>query len=196
MAMSEGKMATKKTRTPVTTRRGDGGYTSLWGGEEVAKYDGLPTAYGTVDEATAVLAVARTGTAHAEIRGELEHLQEDLFRLMSELASGSAHSGEVAMTAEHVRAVELRVERVRDACDLPQFFTIAATPNSAVLDLARTVIRRAEREVARLLHEGVISNPDTLRYLNRASDLAFVLSRYEEKLDGVPFQTISKKDLD
>jgi len=58
------------------------------------------------------------------------------------------------------------------------------------------VIRRAEREVARLLHEGVISNPDTLRYLNRASDLAFVLSRYEEKLDGVPYQTISKKDLD
>ena len=189
-------MAGKKTRTPVTTRRGDGGYTSLWGGEEVAKYDGLPTAYGTVDEATAVLAMARLGTAHDEVRTELEQLQEDLFRLMSELASGSAHSGEIAMNADHVSAVEARIVRVRDACDLPQFFTIAATRNSAVLDLARTVIRRAEREVARLLHEGVIANPDTLRYLNRASDLAFVLSRYEEKLDGVPYQTISKKDLD
>lgn len=189
-------MGSKKSRTPVTTRRGDGGYTSLWGGEEVAKYDGLPTAYGTVDEATSVLAMARTATAHAVIREELEHLQEDLFRLMSELASGSAHSGEIAMTAAHVSDIEARIVRVRDACDLPQFFTIAATRNSATLDLARTVIRRAEREVARLLHEGVITNADTLRYLNRASDLAFVLSRYEEKLDGVPYQTISKKDLD
>ncbi|MFN2464013.1 MAG: cob(I)yrinic acid a,c-diamide adenosyltransferase [Candidatus Dormibacteria bacterium] len=185
----------KKTRTPVTTRRGDGGFTSLWGGEEVAKYDGLPTAYGTVDEATALLGLARTSTRHERVRTELEQLQADLFRLMSELASGSAHSGEIAMNTVHVAAVEARIVSIRDACDLPEFFTVAATPNSAALDIARTVIRRAEREVARLLHEGAISNGDTLRYLNRASDLVFVLSRYEEKLDGVEYQTISRQDL-
>jgi len=168
----------------------------LWGGEEVAKYDGLPSAYGTVDEATAVLAIARNASGHPEVRAEIEVLQGDLFRLMSELASGSAHSGEISIDASHVSALEARIVAVRDACELPQFFTIAATRNSAVLDLARTVIRRAEREVARLLHQGTISNADTLRYLNRASDLAFVLSRWEEKLDGVPYQTISKADLD
>jgi cob(I)alamin adenosyltransferase len=190
-------MATpKKTRTPVTTRRGDGGYTSLWGGEEVAKYDGRPTAFGTIDEATAALGLARTGTHHDEVRAEVLRLQNDLFRLMSELASGSAHSGEIAVTTDQVAAIEARIVRVRDACELPEMFVIAATPTSAALDLARTIIRRAEREVARLLHENVISNPETLRYLNRASDLAFVLSRWEEKLDGVPYQTISKGDLD
>ncbi|MEA2683573.1 MAG: cob(I)alamin adenosyltransferase [Chloroflexota bacterium] len=189
-------MATKKSRTPVTTRRGDGGYTSLWGGEEVAKYDGRPSAYGTLDEATAVLGMARTVTRHEEVRKEILRLQNDLFRLMSELASGSAHRGEIAVTAEQVAEIESRIGRVRDACDLPEMFTIAATSTSAALDLARTVIRRAEREVARLMHDRVISNPETLRYLNRASDLAFVLSRWEEKLDGVPYQTISKKDLD
>jgi len=95
-----------------------------------------------------------------------------------------------------VADIEERIVRVRDVCELPEMFVIAATGNSATLDLARTVIRRAEREVARLLHEKVISNPETLRYLNRASDLAFVLSRWEEKLDGVPYQTIGKQDLD
>jgi cob(I)alamin adenosyltransferase len=188
-------MATRKTRTPVTTRRGDGGYTSLWGGEEVAKYDPLPNAFGVIDEATAILGMARTATAHREVRQELLRLQNDLFRLMSELASGSAHSGEIAVTTAQVAEIEARIVRVRDACDLPEFFTIAATRNSAVLDLARTVIRRAEREVARLVHEGVVANVEALRYLNRASDLAFVLARYEEKLDGVPYQTISKADL-
>ena len=189
-------MPTRKSRTPITTRRGDRGYTSLWGGDEVPKYDGRPTAYGTVDEATAVLGMARTSTRHDAVRRELVRLQNDMFRLMSELASGSAHSGEIAVTAQQVGDIEARIVRVRDECDLPEFFTISATANSAVLDLARTVVRRAEREVARLVHDGVIDNPETLRYLNRASDLVFVLARWEEKLDGVPYQTISKKDLE
>jgi cob(I)alamin adenosyltransferase len=194
--MSNKPVSKRKTRTPVTTRRGDGGYTSLWGGEEVPKYDGRPAAYGTVDEATAVLGMARTVTRHEPIRLELLRLQNAMFRLMSELAAGRAHTAEIAMTAEHVAEIEGRIAVIRDACELPEYFTIAATANSAVLDLARTVIRRAEREVARLLHEGVVGNPETLRYLNRASDLAFVLARWEEKLDGVPYRTISKQDLE
>jgi len=186
----------KKSRTPVTTRRGDGGYTSLWGGEEVAKYDPRPEAYGTIDEATAVIGQARAQTRHPELRRELLRLQNDLFRLMSELASGAAHGGEMATTEAHVAAMDTRIVRVRDALDLPEMFTISATPTSAVIDVARTVIRRAERGVARMLHEGVIANGETLRYLNRASDLAFVLARWEEKLDGVPYMTISAADLD
>jgi cob(I)alamin adenosyltransferase len=73
---------------------------------------------------------------------------------------------------------------------------ISATVNSATLDVARTVIRRAERIVARLLHEGVVENGALLRYLNRASDMAFLLARLEEQLDGVPYLTISAGDLD
>lgn len=184
------------TRTPVTTRRGDGGYTSLWGGDEVPKYDPRPDAYGTVEEATAFLGMARLATRHAEVRRELTALHLELYRVMTDLASGKAHQGELAVTAEHVLAIEGRVERIRDACELPALFVVPATPNSAVLDVARTVIRRAERLVARLVHEQVIGNGDVLRFLNRASDLVFVVARWEEKLDGVPYQTISARDLE
>jgi cob(I)alamin adenosyltransferase len=193
-------MATKKTRTPVTTRRGDGGYTSLWGGDEVPKYDPRPEAFGTIDEASAVLGQARTQTRHAEIRKQVLRLQNDLFRLMSELAAGTARpgaqAGDYAIGPDNVLDIESRITRVRDACELPEMFTISATPTSAVLDVARTVIRRAERLVVRMLHEDLIENADTVRFLNRASDLAFVLARYEEKLDGIPYQTISARDLE
>ena len=162
----------------------------------MAKYDIRPDSYGTVDEATALLGLARVSTRHDAVRRQLLRLQNDLFRLMSELAAGSARTGEITLGAAQVKDIEARIVEVRDACDLPEMFTVSATPNSAVLDVARTVIRRAERLVARMLHEGVIDNQDALRFLNRASDLAFVLARYEEKLDGVPYQTISAADLE
>ena len=123
-------------------------------------------------------------------------LQNDLFRLMSELAAGKAKAGLQGVTADLVEEIEGRIVEVRDRCDLPEMFVISATNTAATLDVARAVIRRAERVVARLLHEGVIQNAETLRYLNRASDLAFVLARMEEKLDGVPYRTISAADLE
>ncbi len=189
-------MAQKKTRTPVTTRRGDGGYTSLWGGDEVPKYDPRPEAYGTLDEAGAFVGLARAQTRHSEVRKEALRLQNDLFRLMTELASGGVKAGEYSIGVDNISDIEARITRVREACDLPEMFTISATPTSAVFDVARTVIRRGERLVVRMLHDGLIDNPETVRFLNRASDLAFVLARYEEKLDGVPYQTISSKDLE
>lgn len=186
----------KRTRTPVTTRRGDGGYTSLWGGEEVAKYDPRPEAYGTLDEATAILGQARTQTRHHAVQEELLSLQRDLFRMMSVLAAGSARTDAVTFGEAQVQDIEARIVRIRDTLDLPAMFVIAATPNSATIDVARTVIRRAERTVARMVHEGVIDNRDTLRFLNRASDLAFVLARLEERSDGVPYLTIGAGDLE
>jgi cob(I)alamin adenosyltransferase len=186
----------KKSRTPVTTRRGDRGYTSLWGGEEVPKYDLRPEAYGTIDEATAILGQARIMSAHPEVRKQTLHLQRDLFRLMAELAAGRGKAGEQTLDAETVADIESRIVEIRDRLDLPEMFVISATLTSAVLDTARAVIRRAERVLARLLHEGIVENPETLRYLNRGSDLVFVLARLEEKLDGVPYLTISAADLE
>jgi cob(I)alamin adenosyltransferase len=185
----------KKTRTPITTRRGDGGYTSLWGGDEVPKYDPRPEAYGTLDEASAILGQARTGTRHDKVRKEVLRLQNDIFRLMSELASGRAKAGDVSVGGDQVADIEQRIGAIRELCQLPEMFVISATPNSATLDVARTVIRRAERIVARLVHEGVVTNGDLLPYLNRASDLAFLLARLEEQLSGVPYLTISADDL-
>jgi cob(I)alamin adenosyltransferase len=188
-------MAKRKTRTPVTTRRGDGGYTSLYGGDEVPKYDPRPEAYGTIDEASAVLGQARAATRHDLVRRQILTLQNDLFRMMAELASGKARAGEFQVTDDEVTRIDGRIEEVRDQVVLPEAFVISATPNSATLDVARTVIRRAERGVAKMLHDGTVSNGALLRYLNRASDLAFLLARLEEKLDGVPYMTISAGDL-
>jgi cob(I)alamin adenosyltransferase len=188
-------MSAPKRRAVVTTRRGDGGYTSLWGGDEVPKYDLRPEAFGTLDEACMVLSLARVRTRHDDVRRHLLRLHNDLYRLMAELASGHAHGGEVQVDAALVLELEARVVEVRERCELPERFTIPATETSAIVDLARTVIRRAERGVARLLHEGLVRNPETLRFLNRASDLAFLLARLEERLDGVPYQTISREDL-
>jgi cob(I)alamin adenosyltransferase len=189
-------MPVKKTRTPITTRRGDKGYTSLWGGDEVPKYDPRPEAYGTLDEASAVLGQARLVTRHKSVRKEILRLQNDLYRMMSELAAGQAKTGEIEVSDEQVAGIEQRMTVIRERCALPEMFVISATVNSATLDVARTVIRRAERIVARLLHEGVVENGALLRYLNRASDMAFLLARLEEQLDGVPYLTISAGDLD
>jgi len=189
-------MASDSKKTPITTRRGDGGYTSLWGGAEVPKYDLRPETYGAIDEATAVLGMARTMTQHEALRNHVVDLQRDLFRVMSELAAGRPMEGVNPVDAALVRDIEARIAAVRDTLDLPASFTVAATTNGAVLDMARTVIRRAERSCARMLHEGVIANQDVLRYLNRASDLAFVLARLDEKLSGVPYETISAADIE
>src|SRR5437660_428432 len=138
-----------KTRTPVTTRRGDGGYTSLWGGEEVAKYDLRPEAYGSIDEAAAVLGQARTATRHEPVRQHILLLQKDLFRLTSELAAGSSMAGQYQITADNVADIEERTAEVRDASDLPDNFVLAAPQVSATLRVARTGIRRAAGGVAR-----------------------------------------------
>ncbi|HEV3235296.1 MAG TPA: cob(I)yrinic acid a,c-diamide adenosyltransferase [Candidatus Dormibacteraeota bacterium] len=190
------EMPPNKTRTPITTRRGDKGYTSLWGGDEVPKYDPRPEAYGTIDEASAVLGQARVVTQHERVRKEILRLQNDLFRMMAELAAGEAKTGEITVTDEQVADIEARMESIRNATALPEMFVISATLNSATLDVARTIIRRAERVVARMVHEGIIDNGALLRYLNRASDMAFLLARFEEELDGVPYLTIGAEDLE
>src|SRR5258708_36435894 len=127
--------ARKKTRPPETTGRGYGGYTSLWGGDEVPKYDPRVEATGILDEAGALVGQARTMTQHAIVRKETLRLQNDLYRLMSEISAGEAHTGEFSINAGNVTDIEARIERIRDAAELPAMFTISATPTAAVLDV-------------------------------------------------------------
>ena len=162
----------------------------------MAKYDIRPETVGTIDEATAALGMVRTLTQHHPVGNHVLQLQRDLFRLMSELSAGRPMEGIKPADTRMVEEIEGRIAAVRDTLDLPASFVIAATPNAAILDLARTIIRRAERSCARMLHDGVIQNQDVLRYLNRASDLAFVLARMEEKMSGVAYQTIGAADVE
>src|SRR5215469_16697193 len=156
----------------VTTGTGDAGYTSLLGEQRVPKYDARPETFGTVDEATSALGLARAATRDARAREIISRMQQDLYVLMAELATPPENLQAVGMriTAEHVAWLESIEEELKATVVIPNKFIIPGdTLDGAALDLARTVIRRAERLAVRLLHEGVTQNGDLLRYLNRLS---------------------------
>lgn len=171
----------------VTTGTGDSGYTSLLGNQRVAKYDPLPDTFGTIDEATSALGLARASTHDEVVKETLLHVQGDLYLMMGELATPPEHQVKMKlhMTADHVSWIEAHEEALKAEVEIPNLFVIPGDSlEGATLDVARTVIRRAERMVARLLHEKVINNGEVLRYLNRLSDLVFILARYLEAKAG------------
>jgi len=179
----------------VTTGTGDAGYTSLLGEQRVPKYDPRPDTFGTVDEATSALGLARAATADPKVKDIILRMQRDLYVLMAELATPPENQAAVGMrvTAEHVAQLEATEERLKAEVEIPNKFIIPGdSPDGAALDLARTIIRRAERMAARLLHEGVIGNGEVVRYLNRLSDVVFILARYLEAKQGGSTQASRK----
>jgi len=171
----------------VTTGTGDTGYTSLLGNQRVPKYDARPDTYGTVDEATSALGLARAACTDQRVCEVILHMQRDLYVLMAELATPAENLEAVGMRMmpEQVGWLETTENELKAEVEIPNKFVIPGdSPDGAALDLARTIIRRAERMTAKLLHEGVISNVETVRYLNRLSDLLFVLARFEEGRAG------------
>jgi cob(I)alamin adenosyltransferase len=167
----------------VTTGTGDTGYTGLLGEQRVPKYDVRPDTFGTVDEATSALGLARATTSDARVKEIIYKIQQELYLLMGELATPPENYEKMGlhMTSEHVRGLEQIEEALKQEVEIPNKFIIPGdTPDGAALDLARTIIRRAERMAVRLLHDGVIENGEVVRYLNRLSDLIFILARYRE----------------
>jgi cob(I)alamin adenosyltransferase len=174
--------------TRVYTRRGDHGETDLVGGPRVAKDSPRIDAYGTVDELNAALGVARAVNA-AEIKRALAcasldriltRLQNELFDLGGELATPASEfrPGMFRVGAAEVKALETTMDECqKDLAPLKSFVLPGGGRVSAFLHVARTVCRRAERDVLRLMrHEDIGDQP--LAYLNRLSDLLFVLSRW------------------
>ena len=167
----------------VTTGTGDTGYTGLLGEQRVPKYDPRPDTFGTVDEATSALGLARAVAKDQHVKDIIYRIQQELYLLMGELATPPEHYEKMGlrMTIEHVKHLEQVEEQLKQEVEIPNKFIIPGdTLDGAALDLARTIIRRAERKAARLLHEGVIQNNEVVRYLNRLSDLVFILARYIE----------------
>ena len=167
----------------VTTGTGDAGYTGLLGSERVAKYDPRPDTFGTVDEATSALGLARATTQDTKVKEIIYRIQNELYLLMGELATTPENYEKMGlrMTADHVQWLEQVEESIKQEVEIPNKFIIPGdTLDGAALDLARTIIRRAERMAVKLLHDGVIQNGEVIRYLNRLSDLVFILARYIE----------------
>lgn len=174
--------------TRIYTRKGDDGTTSLWYGGRVAKTDARTEAYGSIDEAGAALGVARSlcGPDDAELAADILRLQRELFVAGAELATAPQaedrlDQGISRIDDDMVAALEPIIDRYMDRIDLPPKFVIAGgTTLSAQLDTARTVIRRAERRVVALMQEGQLASEAVMRYLNRASDLVFAMSRFAD----------------
>ena len=166
----------------IYTKRGDDGTTGLLYGGRVPKSDPATEAYGTVDEAVAELGLARA-QATGELAGHLLRIQRDLFVVGADLATNPDDrrklQPEVSLvTTGMVDRLEGLIDDEVDRHPLPQEFIVpGANPLSAAIDVARVTVRRAERRAVALGESGREVNPEALRYLNRLSDLLFVLAR-------------------
>ena len=161
----------------IYTRRGDDGSTGLFGGPRVRKDDLRVSAYGDIDELNSALGVAREELPEGDLRSLLDELQSELFTLGAQLATPDAQ----AAPKEVPRIVQANVDRLEREIDrltaglppMKNFILPGGSRAGAALHLCRTVCRRAERRA--LAVEG--ANPEVVRYLNRLSDLLFILSR-------------------
>lgn len=167
----------------VYTRTGDDGTTGLFHGGRVSKAEAIVDAYGAVDETTAALGVARAACEDAALAAEILDLQRELFVLGADLAThperrAKLEDGVSRVTAAMVSDLERRIDAELEARPLrPVFLVPGANPTEAALDLARTIARRAERLTIAAADGGAPVSADARRYLNRLSDLLFVLAR-------------------
>jgi cob(I)alamin adenosyltransferase len=171
----------KFDRVKIYTRKGDDGTTGLLYGGRVRKDDALPRAYGAVDEAQAFIGLARAETSDRELDTLLVRICHDLYVCMAELATLPENRDKLArrVTPELVAELEPLIDDVMERFPMPTDFVIpGATRVSALLDVARTVVRRAERESI-----GVTGDTHAVAYLNRLSDLLWALARWQDGTD-------------
>jgi cob(I)alamin adenosyltransferase len=174
----------------IYTRKGDAGTTGLlYGGDRVSKADARTEAYGTTDEAVSALGLARAALGPATDRTEatlsdlIERLQRELFVVGAELATHLDRrprltDGATRVTADMVASLEGEIDAIEAGHEMPAEFVIPGeTPAGAALDLARTIVRRAERRSVALAEAGGLPESQVVPYLNRLADLLFVMAR-------------------
>ncbi len=174
--------------------KGDDGYTGLLGEGRVPKHHPLPDAYGILDEASAALGLARAFCESQQAAQALRQAQRDLYQIMAELAAEPA-GREPFRLLDPTRVVwlEEQIALLGEAMEMPEGFVLGGDSRAgACLDLARTIVRRAERAMAALLHDGQIERPHLLAYVNRLSSLCFVLALHEDRLAGVERPSMAK----
>ncbi len=170
----------KKRITKVYTRTGDKGQTSLVGGSRVSKASARVEAYGEVDELNSVLGIARVEAQDIEIKELIKEIQNDLFIIGADLAS-PPEVKVPRISKEKISELEKIIDNfLQELEPLKEFILPSGRAGGPYLHLARTVSRRAERRIVRLAKEEKI-NENILAYINRLSDLLFVMARIENK---------------
>lgn len=167
----------------IYTGTGDDGTTGLLYGGRISKSDPAAEAYGATDETVAQIGLARSLTEDAALKEVLLELQRDLFVVGADLATNPDQRAKLKpevslVTTDMVERLERVIDDTVAVHPLPNEFIVpGASPVSAALDVARTLCRRAERRAVALGEQSGAVNPDAIRYLNRLSDLLFVLAR-------------------
>mgnify|MGYP001269339772 FL=1 len=180
-------MSSSSYRKKVYTKFGDKGETSLLYGGRVSKNSVNTEAYGITDEAVSAMGLARSLSDNQKIKDILRDLQRELFTIAAELATDP---GKYDLFKEHFAPVtQIMVDKLEEIIDsleeefeMPKVFVLpGGSPASSAIDMARTIIRTAERRVVAVAESGLLTNELILSYLNRMGDLLFVLARYQDR---------------
>ena len=174
-------------RKRVYTKFGDAGETSLLYGGRISKNSPNTEAYGITDEAVSVMGLARAFTSDPKVNDLLRQLQRELFTIAAELATDpdkyelfQQHFKPV--TEEIVQSLETSIDSLEEGFEMPNVFILpGGSQASSAIDLARCVIRTAERRVVAMAEQDGLTNGLIMTYLNRLGDLLFVLARYEDR---------------
>ena len=171
----------------IYTRTGDTGGTRLLFGGRVSKTDPRCEAYGDTDLAVSAMGLARALSQEPRVKEILLRVQREMFTVGAELATDADSYQNLVdnfavVTPEMVPALESLIDELDAQMELPSAFIVpGASPASGALDLARSALRAGERRVVALQEQGLLANPEVLRYLNRLSDLLFMLARFEDR---------------
>ncbi len=170
--------------TRVYTRQGDDGRTQIVSGERVWKDSVRVEAYGEVDELNSLIGFARSYIGDGKADSILREVQNDLFKVGSDLATPMTFERAIRVSPDMVEKLEKWIDELNSTLEpLRDFILPSGSKAGALLHYARTVCRRAERRVVSLMKEEEV-NPSALKYVNRLSDLLFVMARYVNRLDG------------
>ena len=180
--------------TKFYTQTGDDGYTSLLGEGRSPKHAPRLEAVGAIDEASAALGMARAICLAPQTGPVLLAVQRDLYALMAEVAATPENAARFRkIDAQRVEWLEQQVDALDEWVTLPDEFILPGdAPASAAMALARTIVRRAERRVALLIHQESLENRQLLRYLNRLSSLCFALELLENQASGKAAPSLAK----
>ena len=168
----------------ISTKKGDMGYTSTLSGERIPKFDLIIEATGAIDEANSFLGLARASTQIKRIKRIILLIQKKLFIVGAELSAPKGHEKSLKkrIVEPDVKWVENLVEDLEEALALPPgFVAFGQEKSSSQLDVARTAIRKAERIIAKMKNKDLLENVYLFQYMNRLSDLTFLLACFEEK---------------
>lgn len=180
-------MTNEENTFKIYTKQGDEGQTGLLYGGRISKSDLRTEAYGTTDEAISCLGLARSLSKESALKSITKRIQKEMFTVGAELATKRSEYPYLlkhfnVVTEKMTLRVEADIDSLEKQITLPRSFIIpGASKASSAFDIARSTIRRAERRVVEMNTQNLIENQELLKYLNRVSDLVFIMARYEDR---------------